>query len=69
MISYFSGKTAADDPKSACLDALSCRFFIRGFPPNKNAAKPSPLETLRVGGACALRLRGTRGARIATRIN
>jgi hypothetical protein len=30
---------------------------------NKNAAKPSPTETLCVGGACALRLRGTRGAR------
>jgi hypothetical protein len=27
--------------RSACLVSLSCRFFIRGFPPNKNAAKPS----------------------------
>jgi hypothetical protein len=58
------------------LGALSCRFLIRGEPPvgvgeacrrhslslrrYKNAAKPSPGETLRVGKACALRLRGTR---------
>jgi hypothetical protein len=42
------------------LGALSCRFFIRGEPPNKNAAKPSPGETLRVGVACALRFRGTK---------
>jgi hypothetical protein len=26
---------------------LSCRFFIRGFPPNENAAK-SPLKSYRV---------------------
>jgi hypothetical protein len=29
------------------LGALSCRFLIRGEPPNKNAANPSPGETLR----------------------
>jgi hypothetical protein len=28
-------------PSTLCLDSLSCRFFIRGEPPNKNAAKPS----------------------------
>ena len=28
----------AEPGSGGCLDALSCRFFIRGEPPNKNAA-------------------------------
>ncbi len=42
--------------KLSYLDSLSSRFFIRGFPPNKNAAKPSGnkgvRESLRMDGWC-----------------
>jgi len=36
-----------------CLVALSCRFFIRGEPPNKNAAKPSLRDAARTGNPTA----------------
>jgi hypothetical protein len=34
------------NPENPLLGALSCRFLIRGEPPNKNAAKPSGNPTL-----------------------